>query len=156
MRNRNVLRNTIQSAMVGFAILIGSGAGAQTLEYGVFRENAPELPDGDRNCWVQAMVSGSTINGELLAERITQSQAQCFLRRSTRRGVCASQRTSNDWAARSETSRNRGWNDPAPVDGVDANATVTPANGNHDDCDYGRGARPGGTGYPANFPGHRP
>jgi hypothetical protein len=155
--------------MAGFAVLTGSGAGAQTLQYGVFRENAPAIPEGERNCWVQAMVSGSTINGELLAERINQSQAQCFLRRSTQRGVCASQRTSNDWAARDETSGDRGWNSPARVNGGDPTAIVPPANGNHNDCDYGGGPRggapvagqspgatSGATGYPTNFPGHRP
>jgi hypothetical protein len=96
-----MLRNTTFVAIMALASLAGApGARAQDYSYGVFRENAPDLPDDQRNCWTQAMVSGSTINGELLAERLTQQQAEAALRHEARRGVCASERTSTNWSAR--------------------------------------------------------
>lgn len=76
----------------------------QNYTWGVFRENADMLPVNQRNCWTQAMVSGSTINGELLAEQITQAAAEKTMRREARHGSCASSRSAVDWVARDETT----------------------------------------------------
>jgi hypothetical protein len=111
-----MLRNMAIGAVVGMATLIGtSGGWAQTptptptYTYGVFRENVANVPDDQRNCWVQAMVSGDTINGELLAERLTQQQAEDTLQRDAHRGFCASQRTASNWSARDHTGSGSGW-----------------------------------------------
>ena len=98
-----MLRNSMIVAIVGIAALSGSPAAqAQNYTWGVFRENVLNVPDNLRNCWTQAMVSGQTINGELIAERLTQQQAQVALTREARKGLCASQRSAPSWTARQE------------------------------------------------------
>jgi hypothetical protein len=75
-------------------------SGQQTQTWGVFRERADRLNEDQRNCWAQAMVSGQTINGEIMAERVTEQKAQNELVRLAQRGLCASARTSASWTAR--------------------------------------------------------
>ncbi len=70
--------------------------------YGVFRENNTNVPTGQRNCWAQAMVSGSTINGELLAERLTEKQAETTLQQYSNRGRCTSQQLAPKWTMRGD------------------------------------------------------
>lgn len=65
--------------------------------YGVFREVNANVPVGELNCWTQAMVSGSTINGELLAQRATQRQAEWTLRYYARQGACANEVAESTW-----------------------------------------------------------
>jgi hypothetical protein len=114
-------------AIAMFAIAVSSGAGhAQStstdtgstpatdpalaantsIQYGVFREVVATAPVGQRNCWVQGLVSGQTINGDLLTERVTLAQAQCVLNYLTRHGQCASDRTTPYWSARSDGASN--------------------------------------------------
>jgi hypothetical protein len=80
------------------------------VQYGVFREVVPTAPVSQRNCWVQGLVSGETINGDLLTERVTLTQAQCVLNYLTRRGQCASERTTPYWSARSDGTSDSGSN----------------------------------------------
>jgi hypothetical protein len=92
------------------ATLIGSPAAtAQTYTWGVFRENVTNVPEDQRNCWVQAMVTGGAVNGEILAERLTQEQAELSLQRETHHGRCASQRSSTRWSARGENDQGGNW-----------------------------------------------
>lgn len=108
-----MLRNMAIAAIVGMATLIGtSAARAQTLSWGVWRENAPSVPEDQRNCWSQAMVSGGTINGELIGERSTQQQAENLLRSDAQRGLCASRRVSTSWAAMGNDASNSNSSNP--------------------------------------------
>jgi hypothetical protein len=75
-------------------------------QYGVFREVVPTAPVSQRNCWVQGLVSGQTINGDLLTERVTLTQAQCVLTYLTRHEQCASERTTPYWSARADDTSN--------------------------------------------------
>jgi hypothetical protein len=76
-------------------------------QYGVFREVAAETtPPSQRNCWVQGLVNGQTINGDLLTERVSLTQSQCVLNYLTRRGLCANQRTTSYWSARQDDTSN--------------------------------------------------
>ena len=101
-----MFRNTIIGAFVGMAALLGTPAAwSESVTYGVFRENVPNVPDDQRNCWAQAMVAGQTINGEVIAERLTQKQAESRLQRDAQRGVCANQRQSASWSARKEKEK---------------------------------------------------
>jgi hypothetical protein len=79
-----------------------SGGQGQTMTWGVFRENANNEVESARNCWSQAMVTGSTINGEVLAERLTEQKAQDALQSLARRGLCAAERTAPNWTARGQ------------------------------------------------------
>jgi hypothetical protein len=85
-------------------------------QYGVFREVVVTATVSQRNCWVQGLVGGQTINGDLLTERVTLTQAQCVLNYMTRRGLCANQRTSAYWSARQDDTSNsvsNNWNKQA-------------------------------------------
>jgi len=83
-------------------------------QYGVFREVVGEAtPAGQRNCWVQGLVNGQTINGDLMTERVLLTQAQCVLRYLTRRGLCANQRTTSYWSARKDDASNGASNNPS-------------------------------------------
>jgi hypothetical protein len=96
-------RNMKIAAALSIMTLCGTPVGlAQGLTWGVFRENADSIPVNQRNCWSQAMVSGQTINGEVLAQGLTREQAAFTLRRDSRHGLCASQRTSTNWTARQD------------------------------------------------------
>jgi len=75
-----------------------------SFQYGVFREVVATAPVSQRNCWVQGLVSGQTINGDLLTERVTLTQAQCVLTYLTRHGQCASERTTPYWSARADST----------------------------------------------------
>jgi hypothetical protein len=98
------------AAIVAVAGLIGTPAAwAQNYSWGVFRENVPNAPDDQRNCWTQAMVSGGTINGELLSQSATQQQAEAALQLDARKGLCASQRTTKSWSARQERDTDPDW-----------------------------------------------
>jgi hypothetical protein len=72
------------------------------MTWGVYRENAPNVSENLRNCWAQAMVSGSTINGELMAQKLSQVKAQAELQRLATQGLCAAERTSTSWSARGQ------------------------------------------------------
>lgn len=94
-------------ALVALASLSGvPAAGAQSLTWGVFRENANSIAESQRNCWSQAMVSGQTINGELMAQNLTEARAQLKLQELGKRGLCASQRTAASWSARGKAETN--------------------------------------------------
>lgn len=80
----------------------GSQGSTSGIMYGVFRENNTEIASGQRNCWAQAMVSGSTINGELLAERLTEKQAETTLQRYASLGRCANQVVAPKWTMRQD------------------------------------------------------
>jgi hypothetical protein len=92
--------------------LAQGGPNGVPYQYGVFRETAASVPANQKNCWVQGLVSGQTINGDLLTERVTVTQAQCVLTYLTNRGLCANQRTSPYWSARQDDTSNGGWNNP--------------------------------------------
>jgi hypothetical protein len=81
-------------------------AQSSSYQYGVFRESVANAPVSQRNCWVQGLISGQTINGDLLTERVTLTQAQCVLNYLTQRGQCASERTTPYWSARQDNSSN--------------------------------------------------
>ena len=84
-----MLRKTTIGALIGLVSVCSSpGAIAQTYDYGVFRVRATYLPESERNCWVQAMVSGQTINADLLTERVTVEEAQCALKQYVRNHLC--------------------------------------------------------------------
>jgi hypothetical protein len=104
---------------------------APTYGWGVFRENVPDAPVGDRNCWIQTMVDGSSINGELLAERMTQRKAEAALQRQARRGMCANQRTSTNWSARQEREADPNWSNTEGSDPAWSNANRTNADGSN-------------------------
>jgi hypothetical protein len=90
-------------ATAALATVIGAqAASAQTLTWGIFRENAASITESLRNCWAQAMVSGQTINGELMAQNLTEQKAQSELLKLAKQGQCAAERTSTTWSARSE------------------------------------------------------
>jgi hypothetical protein len=96
-----MLRTIKIGAIVALTSVVGNQAsGSETLTWGIFRENATNVSEAQRNCWAQAMVSGSTINGELMVERLTQEKAETELQRLARRGQCAAERTSSSWSAR--------------------------------------------------------
>jgi hypothetical protein len=125
-----MIRNMTIAAIIAVAGLIGTPAAwAQDYSWGVFRENVPNVPDDQRNCWAQAMVAGETINGELLTERVTQQQAEFALLRDARRGLCASQRTSRGWSARQEKDTNVDWSnhDWSNTNGSTTNGSTTNA-----------------------------
>jgi hypothetical protein len=86
-------------------------ADAQTLTWGIFRENAADISESLRNCWTQAMVSGQTINGELMEQNLTERKAQFDLQSLARRGLCAAERSSTSWSARAQGHRGRGDSD---------------------------------------------
>jgi hypothetical protein len=98
-----MLRTIKIGAIVALANVIGAqSAGAQTLTWGIFRENATDVSESLRNCWTQAMVSGQTINGELMAQNLTERQAEFQLQKFARLGTCAAERSSQNWSARGE------------------------------------------------------
>jgi hypothetical protein len=107
-----------------------TGTIAVNVTFGVFRENLPDTPVSQRNCWVQAMISGATINGELLASRVVYAQAQCVLTLMTRRGLCANQRLAPTWSARPEQGADSTVPDQAGTAG-DGAIDVTSWNQDH-------------------------
>jgi hypothetical protein len=113
-----MLRTIKIGAIVALTSVFGAqSAGADTLTWGVFRENAADISDASRNCWTQAMVSGQTINGELLAQNLTQEKAAIELQKLARQGQCAAERTDASWSARGEEHRRR--SDARGFDGSD-------------------------------------
>ena len=105
-----MFRNLTIGAIVATATLIGPPAArAQSYTWGVFRENIANVPEDQRNCWVQAMVTGQTVNGEVLGERLTQQQAEFELQKEAHRGRCANQRSSTTWTARGQNNSNSDW-----------------------------------------------
>jgi hypothetical protein len=86
------------AAIVGLASLNGMAAArAQTLTWGLFQENLPASAVSQTgNCWTQAMVSGRTINGILLAGQLTKQQALEALRSAIGQGTCPDQATDDD------------------------------------------------------------
>jgi hypothetical protein len=98
-----MLRTIKIGAIIVLANVIGAqSVGAESLTWGVFRENAPDVSENLRNCWSQAMVSGLTINGELMAQHLSQDKAQAELQRLAKQGLCAAERTSSSWSARGQ------------------------------------------------------
>jgi len=107
-------RNGLIGALIGMAILIGpqmargqdsssgttSSATSQIYIFGVFRENIAGARNNKKNCWVQAMVTGSTINGELLVEELTLQQAQAALQCYAQIRQCANEQVTPVWATR--------------------------------------------------------
>jgi hypothetical protein len=105
-----MLRILTIGAIGAITALIGPPATrAQSYTWGVFRENVTNVPEDQRNCWVQAMVTGGAVNGEILAERLTQEQAEFSLQRETHHGRCANQRSSTSWSARGENNSGSDW-----------------------------------------------
>jgi hypothetical protein len=96
-----MLRTIKIGAIVALTSVVGNQAsGTETLTWGIFRENASNVAESQRNCWVQAMVSGSTINGEIMVQHLTQTKAEEELQKLTNRGQCAGERTNPSWSAR--------------------------------------------------------
>ena len=84
-----MLRKTTIGALIGLvSVCSPPQARAQTYPYGVFRVNAAYLPESERKCWVQALVSGQTINAELLTVPGTVNEAQCALKQYERSNLC--------------------------------------------------------------------
>ncbi len=108
-----MVRQLILIAVVGTAAAAGiPAARAQSVpaySYGVFRENITNVSDAQKNCWVQATVDGSSINGERIAERLTEPQAEAALQHAVHRGLCAGQRTSPTWSTRADDRHDGGW-----------------------------------------------
>ena len=102
---------------ISFAAIAASFWGGPALSqtsftYGVFRENLPASPVNERNCWSQAMVSGGTINGEVIASGLTEAEAAQQLMQLGNSGLCANQRTATDWAARHDSGGGAGHSGP--------------------------------------------
>ena len=98
-----MLRSIKIGAIVVLVNLVGPrSAGAETMTWGVFRENATNVSESQRNCWSQAMVSGLTINGEIMAQNLSQEKSEAELQRLAKRGLCAAERTSASWSARGQ------------------------------------------------------
>ena len=118
-------------AIAALATMIGAqSAAAQTLTWGIFRENAASIAENLRNCWAQAMVSGQTINGELMAQNLTEQKAQSELLKLAKQGVCAAERTSTTWSARAEKHSGSGDSD---VDGRSFGGSNGGGSGSDDD-----------------------
>jgi hypothetical protein len=129
------------AAIVGMAILTGTCvARAQTFTWGVYRENVSNLPDDQRNCWIQAMITGEHINGELMGEQSTRQQAENLLRRDAQRGLCASQRITTSSAARGDNRDNSNWSNPNGSNGNGWNPNWP--NGNGANPNWSSGNRP--------------
>ena len=106
-------------AMVALASVVGAQlAGAQSMTWGIFRENAADVSESQRNCWVQAMVSGGTINGEVMEQNLTQKRAEAELQKLAQRGDCAAERSDPSWSARAR-GRSGSDRDGRPFDGPD-------------------------------------
>jgi|HubBroStandDraft_1064217.scaffolds.fasta_scaffold624319_1 threonine synthase len=104
-----MLRTIKIGAIVALTSVVGNQAsGTETLTWGIFRENAPNVSESQRNCWAQAMVSGSTINGELMVQHLTQDKAETELQKLAKRGQCAAERTSLSWSARGQGQNDAG------------------------------------------------
>ena len=98
-----MLRAIKIGAIVALANVVGgNAAGAGTMTWGIFRENATNIAESLRNCWAQAMVSGQTINGEIMAQNLTQQRAEIELQSLAKRGLCAAERTNPGWTARGQ------------------------------------------------------
>lgn len=107
-----MLRTVKIGAIVALSSVVGGqAAGAQTLTWGIFRENASNVSESSRNCWSQAMVSGQTINGEIMAQNLTQQKAEFELQSLAKQGQCAAERTSASWSARGHGHSNFGGSD---------------------------------------------
>ena len=106
----------ISCAAIAASMWSGPALSQAIFTYGVFRENLPNSPVNQRNCWTQAMVSGQTINGEVIASGLTQPQAAQQLTQLGNSGLCANQRTATDWAARHEGSGGAGLPGPRDLD----------------------------------------
>jgi hypothetical protein len=103
VEGRKMFRTIKIGAIVALANVVGAqSAGSATLTWGIFRENAPNISESLRNCWTQAMVSGQTINGEIMAQNLTEQKAQLELQSFAKRGECAAERTSATWSARGQ------------------------------------------------------
>jgi hypothetical protein len=121
-----MLRTIKIAAIVALANVVGAqSAGSQTLTWGVFRENATNVAESSRNCWVQAMVSGLTINGEVMAQRLSQEKAEAELQSLAKREQCAAERTSPSWSARGQQHATFGGSDGdgSPLAGSNANGS---------------------------------
>lgn len=86
-------RCRVAIAAVALAGLFGTPtARADTLTWGLFQENlAPSADNYPGNCWSQAMIDGSAINGVLLQGQLTNDQAQAALTSAINSGVCKNQ-----------------------------------------------------------------
>jgi hypothetical protein len=110
---------------------LATGTAVANVTFGVFRENLPDTPVSQRNCWVQAMISGEVINGELLASRVIYAQAQCVLNVMTRSGLCANQRLAPTWSARPEQDVDSAGPGQASAGGTGDDLDVTSWNQDH-------------------------
>ena len=92
-KRQRVRAAALVAAIVGLATLIGTPtARAQTMTWGVFQENLdPSAANYPGNCWSQAMIDGTAINGLLLQGQLTQDQAQNALSTAINRGLCRNQ-----------------------------------------------------------------
>jgi hypothetical protein len=133
-----MLRAIKIGAIVALATVIGGqAAGADTLTWGIFRENATSISESLRNCWAQAMVSGQTINGEVMAENLSQQKAEVELQRLAKKGQCAAERTSASWSARGQGSNTFGDSD-------DGGRSFGGSSGNGSASDWSNAGRFGG------------
>ena len=89
-KSHKMFRTIKIGVIAALATVIGAhAAAAQTLTWGVFRENAFNIDESQRNCWTQAMISGLTINGELMVQNLTQDDAAVQLQTLATQGQCA-------------------------------------------------------------------
>ena len=84
-----------------FCVMLASAlpAAAAGGQFGLFRTRASYMPIEQRNCWVQAKVSGETINGDLISDHMTEGSAVCALHREILAGRCINQTASDVPAA---------------------------------------------------------
>jgi hypothetical protein len=148
VKGERMLRKLTLISILAMTGAFGAPAAwAQTYSWGVFRENVPNAPDDQKNCWTQAMVAGETINGELMAERLTQPQAELALQHEARRGLCAHKRSSANWSARNEDESDRGWSDHNGFDHSGSGYNGSDHNGSDHNGSGGNGSGNNGSGY---------
>lgn len=85
-------RPIFAGAILGLvAVLATPAVGDDAVTYGLFRTRAQYIPIEQRNCWIQAQISGNTINGELISANATLNQTQCDLHTEIVSGRCVNQ-----------------------------------------------------------------
>ena len=89
-----MLRTLTIVAAVGFSLVVAPPlvrADDDEVQYGVFRTNATYLSIEQRNCWIQAMISGQTINAERIGDHLSQKDARCLMHTEIVGGRCVNQ-----------------------------------------------------------------
>jgi hypothetical protein len=82
--------------IVGLGAWFALPAFAQVMAWGVFREVLADAPLTSLHCWSQAMISGQTINGELMTTTATQDDAVATVNWAKDQGLCLDDRRPSD------------------------------------------------------------